>query len=88
MKTAEISIIERDSDVVLHPSGVLNHFVASELKNDFEEIIKKHAKATVLVDLTMEPFAHGKRQGHSPFELLGIDFGTKDWIDLLRTYQP
>ena len=36
----------------------------------------------------MEPFAHGKRQGHSPFEMLGIDLGTNDWIDLLKTYQP
>jgi hypothetical protein len=36
----------------------------------------------------MEPFAHGKRQGYSPFELLGVDFGTHDWIDLLKTYQP
>lgn len=36
----------------------------------------------------MEAFAHGKRQGHSPFEMLGIDFGTNDWIDLLSTYQP
>ena len=36
----------------------------------------------------IEPFAHGKRQGHSPFELLGIDIGTNDWVDLVRTYQP
>ena len=36
----------------------------------------------------IEPFAHGKRQGHSPFELLGIDLGTNDWVDLARTYQP
>ena len=36
----------------------------------------------------LEPFAHGKRQGHSPFELLGIDLGTNDWVDLVRTYQP
>ena len=36
----------------------------------------------------IEPFAHGKRQGHSPFELLGIDLGTNDWVDLVRTYQP
>lgn len=36
----------------------------------------------------MEPFAHGKRQGHSPFELLEIDLGTNDWVDLVRTYQP
>ena len=25
----------------------------------------------------LEPFAHGKRQGHSPFELLGSDLGIK-----------
>lgn len=36
----------------------------------------------------LEPFAHGKRQGHSPFELLGIDLGADDWVELLRTYQP
>lgn len=36
----------------------------------------------------MEAFKHGKRQDHSPFSLLGIDFGTNDWIDLVNTYQP
>ena len=36
----------------------------------------------------IEPFAHGKRKGHSPFELLGIDLGTNDWVDLVLTYQP
>jgi len=36
----------------------------------------------------MEAFKHGKRQGHSPFSLLGIDLGSNDWIDLVSTYQP
>ena len=35
----------------------------------------------------IEPFAHGKRKGHSPFGLLGIDLGTNDWVDLVLTYQ-
>jgi hypothetical protein len=32
-------------------------------------------------------FKQGKRKGKSPFQLLGIDFGTQDWIELLENYQ-
>lgn len=28
-----------------------------------------------------------KRHGRSPFQILGIDFGTNNWLDLLRSYQ-
>ena len=56
------------------------------------QYIKKHVSQEYLWLLALkhniEPFAHGKRQGHSPFELLGIDLGTDDWVDLVRTYQP
>ena len=54
--------------------------------------IKKHVSQEYLWLLALkhniEPFAHGKRKGHSPFELLGIDLGTNDWVDLVLTYQP
>jgi hypothetical protein len=56
------------------------------------QYVKKHVSQEYLWLLAlkhdMEPFAHGKRQGHSPFELLGIDLGTNDWVDFVRTYQP
>jgi len=52
MKGAEISIVENDSDVILHPSGYLDHFVTSELETAFKEIVEKRAKPRVLVDLT------------------------------------
>ena len=32
-------------------------------------------------------FKQGKRKGKSPFQLLGIDFGMQDWIELLENYQ-
>ncbi len=35
----------------------------------------------------MKNFRQGKRKGFSPFQLLGIDFGTQDWIELLENYQ-
>ena len=35
----------------------------------------------------MKTFKQGKRKGKSPFQLLGIDFGTQDWIELLEDYQ-
>jgi hypothetical protein len=28
-----------------------------------------------------------KRHGRSPFQILGIDFGTNNWLELLRSYQ-
>ena len=56
------------------------------------QYVKKHVSQEYLwllaIKHNIEPFAHGKRQGHSPFELLGIDLGTNDWVDLARTYQP
>lgn len=56
------------------------------------QYVKKHVSQEYLWLLALkhniEPFAHGKRLGHSPFELLGINLGTNDWVDLVRTYQP
>ena len=55
------------------------------------QYIKKHVSQEYLWLLALkhniEPFAHGKRKGHSPIELLGIDWGTNDWVDLVLTYQ-
>jgi len=35
----------------------------------------------------MKTFKQGKRKGKSPFQLLGVDFGNRDWIRLLEDYQ-
>jgi hypothetical protein len=35
----------------------------------------------------MKGFKQGRRKGKSPFQLLGIDFGKQDWIQLLEDYQ-
>ena len=36
----------------------------------------------------MKPFANGcKRKGKSPYQRLGADLGTDDWLELLRTYR-
>lgn len=35
----------------------------------------------------MKTFKQGRRKGKSPFQLLGIDFGKQDWIQLLEDYQ-
>lgn len=36
----------------------------------------------------MTPFARGcKRQGISPFQQLGVDLGTDNWLEALRTYR-
>jgi hypothetical protein len=36
----------------------------------------------------MTPFGRGaRRQGTSPYQRLGVDLGTHDWLDALRTYR-
>jgi hypothetical protein len=35
----------------------------------------------------MKTFKQGRRKGKSPFQLLGVDFGKQDWIQLLDDYQ-
>jgi hypothetical protein len=35
----------------------------------------------------MKTFKQGRRRGKSPFQLLGVDFGKQDWIQLLDDYQ-
>ncbi len=35
----------------------------------------------------MKTFKQGRREGKSPFQLLGVDFGNQDWIQLLEDYQ-
>lgn len=46
-----------------------------------------------LVDLyaarqTMKPFANGcRRRGKSPYQRLGVDLGTDDWLEALRMYR-
>ena len=68
----------------------LEHRVNSKLRT--AQYIKKHVSQEYLwllaVKHNVQPFAHGKRQGHSPFELLGVDLGTNNWIDLVQNYQP
>ena len=72
-----------------HASSLVESF-NSKLRT--VQYIKKHVSQEYLWLLALkhniEPFAHGKRKGHSPFELLGIDLGTNDWVDLVLTYQP
>lgn len=35
----------------------------------------------------MKAFKQGRRKGKSPFQLLGVDFGKQDWIQLMEDYQ-
>jgi hypothetical protein len=35
----------------------------------------------------MKSFRQGRRRGKSPFQLLGVDFGDQDWIQLMEAYQ-
>jgi len=36
----------------------------------------------------MRVYQRGKRQGHSPYQLAGIDLGTDDWLELLGVPAP
>lgn len=37
----------------------------------------------------MKPFGNGcRRKGKSPYQRLGVDLGTDNWVEALRTYQP
>jgi hypothetical protein len=53
--------------------------------------VKKHVTQEFLwlkaLHHNMKSFRQGRRKGKSPFELLGIDFGKQDWIQLLDAYQ-
>jgi hypothetical protein len=54
--------------------------------------IKRHASQEFLylaaLHHNMRSFGSDcKRHGRSPFQILGIDFGTNNWLDLLRSYQ-
>jgi len=90
---AEFNRVVRQVEGVLHTPKRASSLVES-LNSKLRKVqhVKKQVSQEYLWLLAlkhnMQPFAHGKRQGHSPFELLGIDFLTKDWIDLLKTYQP
>ena len=35
----------------------------------------------------MKTFKQGRREGKSPFQLLGVDLGNQDWIELMEDYQ-
>jgi len=83
----------RQVEKILHTPKRASSLVESfNSKLRTAQYVKKHVSQEYLWLLAlkhdMEPFAHGKRQGHSPFELLGIDLGTNDWVDFIRTYQP
>jgi hypothetical protein len=53
--------------------------------------IKRHPSQEFLylaaLKHNMTSFNQGKREGKSPFDILGVDLGVKDWLSLLRTYQ-
>lgn len=54
--------------------------------------IKRHPSQEFLylaaLHHNMKTFGSGcKRQGRSPFQILGVDFGTDNWLELLRTYK-
>ena len=37
----------------------------------------------------MTPFANGcRRRGQSPYQWLGVDLGTDNWLEALRSYRP
>jgi len=35
----------------------------------------------------MKAFKQGRRKGKSPFQILGVDLGKQDWIQLMEDYQ-
>jgi hypothetical protein len=54
--------------------------------------IKRHPSQEFLylaaLHHNMKTFGSGcKRHGRSPFQILGVDFGTDNWLELLRTYK-
>jgi len=53
--------------------------------------VKKHVTQEFLwlkaLHHNMKSFKQGRRKGKSPFQILGVDFGKQDWIQLLEDYQ-
>jgi len=85
------ALVQKVSKILYTPKRASSLVESVNGKLRTVQYIKKHVSQEYLWLLALkhniEPFAHGKRKGHSPFELLGIDLGTNDWVDLVRSYQ-
>jgi hypothetical protein len=85
------ALVQKVSKILYTPKRASSLVESVNSKLRTVQYIKKNVTQEYLWLLALkhniEPFPHGKRKGLSPFELLGIDLGTNDWVDLVRTYQ-
>jgi hypothetical protein len=86
-----LNVVSEVRKLLYHPKR------ASSLVECFNSIlrpiqqVKKQAPQEFLwlkaLHHNMKTFKQGRRKGKSPFQLLGVDFGKQDWIQLLEDYQ-
>lgn len=77
---------QRASSAVENINSIFKPLVARKKHFDNVESLYNFVALFVLW-YNMRVFKEGKRKGHSPFEILGIDLGEKDWRTLLG-YPP
>jgi hypothetical protein len=83
-----LQVVSAVRRILYHPKR------ASSLVECFNSIlrpiqqVKKHVTQEFLwlkaLHHNMKSFKQGRRKGKSPFQLLGIDFGVQDWIQLIE----
>ncbi|MDI6794893.1 MAG: hypothetical protein QME81_18840, partial [bacterium] len=77
---------QRASSAVENINSILKPLV--NRKKHFENVESLYNFVALFVLwYNMRVFKEGKRKGHSPFEILGVDLGEKDWRTLLG-YPP
>jgi hypothetical protein len=78
--------VQRTSSAVENINSILKPLLARKKHFGSVESLSRFVALFVLWH-NLRVFKEGKREGHSPFDLLGIDLGEKDWRTLLG-YPP
>ena len=81
-----LELVQRASSAVENINSIFKPLVARKKHFASADTAINYVALFVLWH-NMRVFKEGKRKGHSPFEILGIDLGEKDWRSLLG-YPP
>ena len=72
----------RTSSMIENVNGLLKQFLHTHKAFRSPETLQLYLNLFVLWH-NLRPFERGKRAGHSPYQLAGIDLGSDDWLALL-----
>jgi hypothetical protein len=77
----------RTSSLIECINGLLKSFLNNRQDFRDQETLQAYLDLFVLWH-NMRPYQRGKRQGHSPYQIAGIDPGSNDWLTLLGYPAP